>query len=436
MLRFFKSPSFLAPMVGLGLLAGGHRIGHAAALYSTTALGSGSFQAINDQGQVLFNPNSSSSTYLYSGYGPNAGSEVSTAVGGIPYATTLLNQQGPMNVVDTLITKNMDGNPTPYRIVSTGNLNGANLLGTPIAVNDSGQVVGMSTTPGDPNAKPGDPVAPGHSQGYYAGVFTDLGPTHAYLSTNGTARRSRTTCSADLYSIAKSINDAGQVAGNADLANGVTHAFLYSNGKMSDLGTLPGYTFSSTANGLNASGQVVGESFLGTGSAGHAFLYSQGMMHDLGVLAGDTSSTANAINNSGAVVGESFGPNGDRAFLYSNGVMTDLNSLLPVGSNVHLEDALGINNLGQIVALGETQSGSSMLVLLSPPGVPPPAQGNEVPEPPVLALPAMLALIGISRRGLRRRGNLHQAWPEALDSEGCRERSALLSSLPGSLGRA
>ena len=47
------------------------------------------------------------------------------------------------------------------------------------------------------------------------------------------------------------------------------------------------------------------------------------------------------------------------AFLYQNGTMTDLNSLLPASfKGITLLDATSINNLGQIVAFGETSPGA------------------------------------------------------------------------------
>ncbi len=405
MRRQFKYSSCAALLAGLGLLVASQRSGQAAGIYSTATLGPGTFAAMNDQGQVLLTPkygNPNNSTYLYTAYGPNAGTEVNAGGGGS--TATFLTGQGPVVVLDSSFSKNLGGNSTPFPIVSTGNLTGINMLGTPLGVNDVGQVVGQSATPGDPNAKPGDPVAPGHSQWYLNGDhFTDIGPTHAYLSTNGIAKDLGTL--GGYYSTAKYVNDAGQVAGNADLANGGTHGFLYSNGKMVDLGTLPGYTGGSSANGMNASGQVVGFSFqLYNYQAMHAFLFSGGLMKDLGTLPGDTTSVASAIDDAGDVVGQS----GNRAFLYSHGVMTDLNSLLPVGSGVHLDDALGINNLGQIVAMGEDRAGDSLLYLLTPPGLPTPAS-FETPEPTTLALAAMLAGLAGVRRWVGRRKAVTQA---------------------------
>jgi probable HAF family extracellular repeat protein len=131
---------------------------------------------------------------------------------------------------------------------------------------------------------------------------------------------------------------------------------------MTDLGTLPGDS-SSYATGINASGQVVGYS--GTaGGAQHAFLYSNGMMTDLGTLGGG-SSWATGINNGGEVAGYStIAGTGQfpvvHAFLDSGGVMTDLGAL-GVGSSY----ASGVNANGQVVGYSTMANGAYHAFLYS-----------------------------------------------------------------------
>jgi len=69
-------------------------------------------------------------------------------------------------------------------------------------------------------------------------------------------------------------------------------------------------------------------------------------------------STASAINNWGQIVGTSTTTNGEHAFLYQDGTMTDLNDLVrlthisgPPGF-LTLTSADGINDRGQIVGEG------------------------------------------------------------------------------------
>lgn len=143
-------------------------------------------------------------------------------------------------------------------------------------------------------------------------------------------------------------------AGLSELQNPISAPIVNSGGttiqtvgyNVINLGILPGGTFSS-ANGINSFGQVVGNSDSSNGD--RAFLYSNGTMTDLGTLPGDNFSSATGINNSGQVVGSSDSSNGDSAFVYSNGTMTDLSPLFGNGSFPASSYATGINNAGQVV---------------------------------------------------------------------------------------
>jgi probable HAF family extracellular repeat protein len=80
-------------------------------------------------------------------------------------------------------------------------------------------------------------------------------------------------------------------------------------------------------------------------------------MHDLGTLSGYTQSWAYGINNSGQIVGYCAAWDEykeDAAFLYTNGTMVKLNSLLTGASAVgwDLRVAYSINDSGQIVGYG------------------------------------------------------------------------------------
>jgi probable HAF family extracellular repeat protein len=121
---------------------------------------------------------------------------------------------------------------------------------------------------------------------------------------------------------------------------------------MSSLGTLPGGTYSIGYH-LNNLGQVVGTADAHV-SAQRAFLYTPGVgMKDIGTLGG-LASQAFGINDLGQVVGVSTlqGDNVAHTFLYQGGQMTDLNSLISVGSGWDLTQGLAINNDGVIVGDG------------------------------------------------------------------------------------
>ena len=87
------------------------------------------------------------------------------------------------------------------------------------------------------------------------------------------------------------------------------------------------------------------------------------------MLNGCTYANAFAINNAGEIVGVS-GPNffsseGHRAFIYSGGVMRDLNLLVPAVAGRVLTSAADINGAGQIVASGKI-NGADHGFLLTP----------------------------------------------------------------------
>jgi probable HAF family extracellular repeat protein len=243
------------------------------------------------------------------------------------------------------------------------------------AVNDSGQVAGYSEVTG--------------------------GGQHAFLY-DGTAMIDLGVLSGGSSSSATHINASGQVVGLADNSNYQQHVFLYDGTTMQDLtpgaeyaevlrftdsGVVIGTAYTSSAsyafiydgtglhnislggtnsdaygsfggNGAtNLSGCVAGYADTTNDDARHAFLYDSNGVQDLNSLPGDDGSSM-GINDSGQVVGYA----NDSAFLYSGGVLSDLNSL--TCSTVTLQTALGISTDGKILA-ADTDQGH--LYLLTPP---------------------------------------------------------------------
>lgn len=203
-------------------------------------------------------------------------------------------------------------------------------------INNGGTVVGQMWVPLP------DGGFTGHGYSYLNGTVTDLGT----LPIGDTSR-------------AYGINSAGDIVGAAaNVFNGAPNRpedpFLYHNGVMTGLGNFGGVWSGATA--INDLGQVVG--FSGTEyipSTGNlyptsAFLYDGGVLHKLGALEPLADSAARDINNLGQVVGVSFLGNLSHAFLYDHGAMVDLNALIDPASGWLIEDADGINDLGQIAA--------------------------------------------------------------------------------------
>src|SRR5437773_1318907 len=166
------------------------------------------------------------------------------------------------------------------------------------------------------------------------------------------------------FSSAVGINGTGQVVGFSTTGSGATHAFRTAanrpiNPATDDLGSLGG---NSLATAVSTSGQVVGYSFVNSANRFyyHAFrTAASGPINpaadDLGAVgpASVASSRATGINSSGQVVGYSQTNTGAiHDFLYSSGVIDDLNDLIPANSGWVLQVAYGINNAGQIIGCG------------------------------------------------------------------------------------
>ena len=318
--------------------------------------------------------------------------------------------------------------PGPYVVTDLGTLGG--LSAQAYDINEAGDVVGYAATAasqghpflwqngvmtdlGTLGGNQGDAQAINNA-GQIAGrsTFTPNSTFHAVLWENGA--KTDLTPGSEGYSTANGINDVGQVVGTMN--NG--SAFLWQNGVLTDLGHLGGG--GGFGADINTAGQAVGSSYTThvteLGPMQHAFLWQNGVMTDLGVLPGDDESGAGAINSFGQIVGssghtdpqtyeitsraflydagvmtalpvpswESYagdindsgivvgtmraagGYSNYHAYIYADGVVTNLNNLIPSGSGLHLAYATGINNAGQIVGVAYDSRAYYHAFLLTP----------------------------------------------------------------------
>jgi probable HAF family extracellular repeat protein len=184
----------------------------------------------------------------------------------------------------------------------------------------------------------------------------------------------------DSTSAATAINDRGQavgISGECDVAVGrfsARHAVLWDHGRVFELPNLGGVTWH-TPMAINARGDVVGFSNPpGPGDPegdfiAHAFLWTRtGGIRDLGTLPEDAFSEAFGVNERGEVVGVSFGgTSGSRAFLWRDGVMTDLNDLVRLAGGDRLLSAQDIDAGGRITGRVLQQSSGKTLAFVATP---------------------------------------------------------------------
>ncbi|MFC4906960.1 hypothetical protein [Actinomadura gamaensis] len=163
------------------------------------------------------------------------------------------------------------------------------------------------------------------------------------------------------------VNAAGTtIVGDADdrTRSGVPVEWV--NGAIKELPFLPGSTTIAKALGVNNAGQAVGADTLESDLDAHAVLWSNGTVTDLHFGAGGDAQ-AKSINTAGVVVGDGgVAEGGGHAFIYRNGVATDLNTLIPAGSGVTLDTASSINDHGVIVGTALNARGLTLGFKLTP----------------------------------------------------------------------
>lgn len=293
MYRAIRCQNLATAPVVLALIAFFSFYAQASAQTYYTTVGIGSFRTIGNPNSIPYSINSS-------------GQVVGFANTDTGQASAFLWQNGTLTNI---------GASLPYYSESSG-ASQAN------GINDSGIIVGEGSFAPNTNV---------HAFLLENGVFTDLHPLiwQSGVFTNLGNEQGG-------YSRAHKINNAGQVLGEV-YSNGLLQGFVYHNGVFARFGC-NGIDWLNVG-GINNLGEITGN------CAGLNFIWNAGVTTNIGSLSGNSNAPAD-INDAGQVVGQ--GPFA-HAFLYANGVMTDLGTLVPSGG---YSQALAINNFGQVVGWG------------------------------------------------------------------------------------
>ena len=209
-------------------------------------------------------------------------------------------------------------------------------------VNERGQVAGFSFTNSTPNPVTGVPTV--HPFLWENGKMTDLGSLGGTLAGYGN------------FNMLGGFNNRGELVGSSTLAGDqIFDPFLWNGEKLIDLNTDTMGGNPLTANAINDAGDVVGGGAF-PNRPFDAYLWKNGVATDLGTLDGDCYSEGWAINSDSQVVGISFACDfsRQRAFLWENGSIVDLDALIPAKSTLQLQWPLAINDRGEIAGNGGT----------------------------------------------------------------------------------
>jgi len=159
--------------------------------------------------------------------------------------------------------------------------------------------------------------------------------------------------------LAFGINDRGQAVGYSGNCIAATHAVTWKNNTVFVLQDLGG-TRSNIAYVINNRGQIAGKVRSADDTHYVAALWQpDGTLTTHEPLPGDLDAFATGINKRGQVVGNDYDSNFNwtHGFIWQNGVMTDLNTLIPADSNLLIISASNINDRGQISGMATVQNG-------------------------------------------------------------------------------
>ncbi len=239
-----------------------------------------------------------------------------------------------------------------------------------LGMNDSGRLIGTGLQPGNPDS---------------AWIYDSVTGQTTWIPNMGGD-----------FGWPNSINGSGAITGYQRTSNGSTAlfaAFLYEGGVLTDIGGFGGSSFGSQ---INNAGGIAGFSETSVGGPRNAFYRAPGSttLVNLHPASGWLETLATDSSPDGRVIsGIGFRLDGTRrAIAWFDGVLVDLNTLLPPGSDLEFRSAGMVNDRGQIAGYAVRGSDGSIITLLLTP----------VPEPSTFLLSATILLL-ISRSAYRRK---------------------------------
>jgi probable HAF family extracellular repeat protein len=228
-------------------------------------------------------------------------------------------------------------------------------------VNESGQIAGQSyaadSVPPPANGHCADDPLTLHGFFWEFGQMTDLNTLGGHCT------------------FVYGMNNLGQVVGQSTTANDTNSLpYLWQHGQIQPLPTVGGnYGWAVT---VNNSGAIVGTTSPSSDQALLATLWINGIATNLNTLPGDACSGTDFINSRGQIVGGSgFGDGAffaecvgtvEHAVLWQGGHIYDLNQFVPAGSDLVLNEATYINDLGEIIGVASLPNGDARDFVLIP----------------------------------------------------------------------
>lgn len=180
--------------------------------------------------------------------------------------------------------------------------------------------------------------------------------TQNFLTQNAFVSRKKGVMQSVIYfgagqNVAVAVSDTGHITGSYSDETGISHGWLLCGEKIFNLGTLGGNFCTPYA--VNSTGIVVGCSF-NSDYKNHAFMWSDGVMTDLFPLS--DFAIATDINSAGEIVGF-FENESLESIAFLRNTKSEVINLGSLGGT--FSSANGLNDCGQVVGKSSTKSGYS-----------------------------------------------------------------------------